>query len=105
MNNIKIAGLIAQIPQVVGIKATRNKQGIRKCVMMHVINDFRCAEVKVIIINAAGKLIEKGNAKRRLTVNVWKYMTLKHHQVIAGAKIIAQVFDVNGNKGEMEITL
>ncbi|MBO9572535.1 MAG: hypothetical protein J7497_10060 [Chitinophagaceae bacterium] len=109
MNTIKrktkAAVRSAKTPQVVAVKANRNRQGVRETVIIHVINGFCTPEVKVNIVNRTGKLIEQGNAKKSLTGMIWKYSTTKRNQIITGTKIIVQVFNLDGSKGEMEIVL
>jgi hypothetical protein len=70
------------------------------------IDDFRVKAVKVTIHNAAGDLVEEGEATLDpLNKVIWNYAATQLIAILPGSKIKAVAEDIPGNTGELEITL
>jgi hypothetical protein len=75
-------------------------------ILVRAIDNFRVKEVKVSIYNAAGDLVEEGQALLDPVVRVkWIYTALQVIAQLPGCKIKAVAQDLPGNSGELEITL
>src|SRR5258706_12555290 len=69
-------------------------------------DDFMVTKVKVVITNAAGALIEEGEAgPDTLKVNRWGYNATAANPTLAGTKIRAVAYDRPGNTGTAEVVL
>jgi len=69
-------------------------------------DDFRVAAVMVSIRDAAGVLIEEGDAiLNPIDRNKWNYTTVLANPSPAGCTVNATAFDVPGNKGILEVTV
>ena len=69
-------------------------------------DDFRVAEVKVSIRDAAAVLIEEGNAiLNPIDRNKWIYTTVQANASPAGCTVSAAALDLPGNKGMLEVTV
>lgn len=69
-------------------------------------DDFRVKEVEVSILNAAGELVEKGNAiLNPINQNLWKYVVTQLNNVLPGTKISAIVRDIPENEARLELVL
>lgn len=69
-------------------------------------DDFRVKAVKVTIYNAAGDLVEEGQATLNPVNRVkWIYAATQLIAILPGSKIKAVAEDIPGNTGQLEITL
>jgi len=70
-------------------------------IFIQATDDFKVVTVKVSIYNAAGNLIEEGDAVSDGVL--WMYVTTRENNTIAGSKIVATAFDLPGNEGKREV--
>jgi len=69
-------------------------------------DDFRVAEVKVSIRDAAGVLIEEGNAiLNPIDRNKWIYTAVQANASPVGCTVSAIALDLPGNKGMLDVIL
>jgi hypothetical protein len=69
-------------------------------------DDFMVAKVKITITNAAGVVIEEGEAlPHAMRVHLWEYTATATNPSLAGTTIRAVAYDRPGNKGEGEVVL
>jgi hypothetical protein len=69
-------------------------------------DDFMVTKVKIVIKDAAGELIEEGNAgPDELKINLWAYKATAASPKLTGTKIQAVAYDRPGNVGVAEVVL
>lgn len=69
-------------------------------------DDFRLKDVMVSIYNAAGELVETGNAiLNPINRNKWVYTATVLHNALPGTKITALVRDIPENEARLEVVL
>jgi hypothetical protein len=69
-------------------------------------DDFRVVEVVVSIHNAAGVLVEKGNAVLNpLDRNKWIYTATQQNATVAGSVISAKALDLPGNSAMLDLPI
>lgn len=69
-------------------------------------DDFRVAAVEVSVHNAAGELVEKGDAiLNPINQNLWKYTVTQLNNVLPGTKISVIVRDIPENEARLELVL
>ena len=69
-------------------------------------DDFMVTKVKIVIKDAAGELIEEGNAgPDELKINLWVYQATAASPKLTGTKIQAVAYDRPGNVGVAEVVL
>ncbi|HRI78445.1 MAG TPA: hypothetical protein PLR06_02825 [Cyclobacteriaceae bacterium] len=88
---IKVPGYSGAIGEMIRIKAT---------------DDFKVIEVRVSIIDATGKVLERGNAspsprKRQL----WRYITTVTNENVNGTVIKVTAYDKPRNEGKGELVI
>ena len=69
------------------------------------VDDFKVVKVLVSVHNAAGTLIEEGNASLDPVQLEWFYTSTVANPALAGSKITATATDLPGNSASLEITL
>ena len=67
--------------------------------------DFKVATVSISIHNAAGALVEQGDAVLPVDKPDWLYTATQANPALAGSKITATATDLPGNTGSLEVTL
>jgi len=69
-------------------------------------DDFMVTKVKIVITNAAGAIIEQGEAAQDANKSdQWEYKATIANSPLAGTKILAVAYDRPGNKGTGEVVL
>lgn len=69
-------------------------------------DDFMVTKVKIVITNAAGLLVEEGDAgPDTKKINLWGYKATAANPTLAGTKIRAIAYDRPGNTGTAEVVL
>lgn len=66
---------------------------------------FKVTQVKVAIHNAAGDLLEQGDAEMQATGDDWLYTTTQVNDVPEGSTISVTALDLPGNETVMEVEL
>jgi hypothetical protein len=86
---------------------TENYNGVTGSVIDVIArDDFRVAAVKVSIRDAAGVLIEEGNAiLNPIDRNKWSYTSVQANASPAGCIVHATALDLPGNKGTLQVTV
>jgi hypothetical protein len=93
-------------PPVVTAVFTNGYRGIvGDSIVVQAKDDFKVTEVRVSIFNAAGDLIEQGEAVEMATKKSWNYTVTQANAALPGTKIRASAFDVPENEGFLEVTL
>jgi hypothetical protein len=93
-------------PKVNRIDTVAYNRNPGSTILIKAIDDFCVKEVKVSILNAAGDLVEEGNALvDPINRFKWIYTATQEIEVIQGCKIRATAEDLPGNRAELEITL
>lgn len=93
-------------PQVKQISTDEYTGTAGSLIVVEARDDFRVVEVKVSIRNAAGVLIEEGNALlNTIDRNKWSYTATVDNALLAGCRIMATALDNPGNKGTLEVVL
>ena len=100
MNDYLIAPTVESID-------TLNYRGVLgDVIVVKAIDDFMVTKVKVIITNAAGAIIEEGEAGPDvMRSNQWEYKATATNSTLTGSKIRAVAYDRPGNTGKAEILL
>jgi hypothetical protein len=93
-------------PVVKVIETERYTGNPGSAIVVSAMDDFRVAGVSVRITNAAGVLIEEGNAiQEAVDRNKWTYTVTTANATLAGTVIRAVAKDLPGNKAELEISV
>ena len=93
-------------PVVKTIDAGKYDGSIGSLIVVGARDDFRVAEVKVSIRDAAGMLIEEGNASLNpIDRNKWIYTATQTNASPVGCIVSAVALDLPGNKGVLNVTL
>jgi len=93
-------------PVVKGIDVLNYKGTPGSAIVVKAKDDFRVAEVRLSIHNAAGVLVEEGNAVLNpIKQSLWTYTATQNNATLAGCVISATALDLPGNTGSLEITL
>lgn len=71
-------------------------------IQVRAVDDFKVAEVSVIILNDDGTEVEQGLAVQQTGNIWWRYTTTATNESLAGDKIIIRVSDIPGNLTEQE---
>jgi hypothetical protein len=93
-------------PTVDSIDALSYRGAKGDVIVIKAIDDFMVTKVKIVVTNAAGVVIEEGEAGPDLTrTNQWGYKATAANPTLAGTKIRAVAYDRPGNTGTAEIVL
>ncbi len=92
-------------PKITGIDTTGYHGAAGDAITVKATDDFKVAAVKVSIFNAAGDLLEQGNAVMQITEVDWLYAATKANAAPAGSKITAVATDLPGNSTSSSVTL
>ena len=92
-------------PQISGINATAYHGAAGDAITVKATDDFKVAAVKVSIFNAAGDLLEQGNAIMQINEVDWLYAATQANAAPAGSKITAVATDLPGNNTSLSVTL
>ena len=97
-------GDAAQSPVVNKIDSTNYHGAVGDKLVIDATDNFKVTGVVVTIDNAAGALIETGNAILDDNKN-WNYTATVANAATAGSKIMAVASDLPGNTGTLTVTL
>jgi hypothetical protein len=97
-------GDAASSPVVSLIDSSSYHGAVGETLMIEATDNFKVTGVVVTIDNAAGALIETGNAVLQENRN-WLYTATVANATLAGSKITATATDLPGNSASLEITL
>jgi hypothetical protein len=97
-------GDAASSPVVSLIDSSSYHGAVGETLMIEATDNFKVTGVVVTIDNAAGSLIETGNAVLQDNKN-WLYTSTVANAAMAGSKITAVAFDLPGNTGTLSVTL
>lgn len=93
-------------PFVKKIDASEYNGTVGSKIQVKAVDDFSVTQVKVSIYNAAGDLVEEGQAILDPVLKLkWVYTATQVVAILPGSKIKAVAQDIPGNKGELQITL
>lgn len=93
-------------PTVEWIDAADYRGNIGDPIVVKAVDDFQVTRVRVTILNAAGAIIEQGEAgPDSMKVNQWGYTAQVSNPVLAGATVRATAFDRPGNSATLEVKL
>jgi|SRR6266850_4056554 len=93
-------------PKVHRIDTVDYHGSIGDTITVKATDDFMVTNVKIVITNAAGTLIEEGEAgPDSKKINLWAYKATAANPSLAGTKIRAVAYDRPGNTGTAEIVL
>src|SRR5260221_2057731 len=93
-------------PKVSSIETIDYHGAIGNPIVVHATDDFMVTKVKIVITNAAGEVIEQGEAGPDAEeVNLWEYKATAANPILTGTKIRAVAYDRPGNTGTAEIVL
>ena len=92
-------------PEVFKLDASNYHGVVGNTITVQAKDDFKVVTVSVSIHDAAGSLVEQGNAVMQTDELNWMYTTTQANAALAGSKIKATATDLPGNTGELEITL
>ena len=94
------------VPKVHSIDAVDYHGVIGDTITVKATDDFMVTKVKVVTTNAAGAIIEEGDAgPDALKINLWVYKATAANPTLTGTKIRAVAYDRPGNTGTAEIVL
>jgi hypothetical protein len=95
-----------KVPKVKKVDVSAYTGNVGSTIQVFAKDDFAVKAVKVSIRNAAGDLVEEGNALiDPLDKAKWVYTATQVVALLPGSKIKAVAQDIPGNAGELEITL
>jgi len=97
-------GDAAQSPVVNRIDSTKYHGAVGDTIEIDATDNFKVTGVVVTIDNAAGALIETGNAVMLENEN-WQYTATVANAALAGSKITAVASDLPANTGTLSVTL
>jgi hypothetical protein len=97
-------GDAASSPVVSLIDSSSYHGAVGETLMIEATDNFKVTGVVVTIDNAAGSLIETGNAVLQDNKN-WLYTSTVANAALAGSKITAVASDLPGNTGTLSVTL
>ena len=93
-------------PKVHSIDTLGYRGSIGDLISVKATDDFMVTNVKVVITDSSGALIEEGDAgPDALRVNLWAYKASAANATLPGTKIQAVAYDRPGNTGTAEIVL
>jgi hypothetical protein len=93
-------------PKVKGIDTRRYKGAIGDKIVVNAFDEFGVTRVEVFITDAAGNVIEQGEAPRDAERKFyWNYIATAANVPVTGTKILAIAYDKPGNEGSLEIAL
>ncbi len=92
-------------PYVKSITHDRYTGQAGQSIHLQAYDDFKVVLVEVIITDAAGQVIEQGNALSRGTSRDWTYTTTVVNNQLPGTKISAIATDIPGNTGVLDVVL
>ncbi len=92
-------------PVVNSITADTYHGAVGDTITVDATDDFKVESVSVSIHNAAGVLVEQGNAVLQSDKPGWLYTATVANPATSGSKIDATATDMPGNTGTLEITL
>ena len=93
-------------PKVKKIETAKYTGNPGSTIKVRATDDFRVKAVSVTIYNAAGDLVEEGQATLDPVNRVkWNYAATQLIAILPGCKIKAVAEDIPGNTGQLEITL
>jgi hypothetical protein len=96
--------LIAPTVESIDTRSYRGAKG--DVIVVKAIDDFMVTKVKIVVTNAAGVVIEEGEAGPDvMRTNQWEYKATAANPTLAGTKIRAVAYDRPGNTGTAEIVL
>lgn len=93
-------------PRVSVMEPVRYNGSAGSVILIKAIDDFMVTKVEVTLRDAAGAVIEEGEARLGdLNDHQWEYTTKVDHPVVAGTTIRAVAYDRPGNTGTAEMVL
>ena len=92
-------------PKVNSINSDNYHGAVGETIEIDATDDFKVVSVLVSIHNAAGVLVEQGDAVLQVDKPDWLYTATQANATRAGSKISAIATDLPGNTGSLEITL
>ncbi|MBS1544692.1 MAG: hypothetical protein JST14_13730 [Bacteroidetes bacterium] len=93
-------------PEVKGIRTKDEFGSNNNTIFIDVLDDFEVVEVRVMIKDKSGKILESGNAQRAdKNPNMWKYTPKAANLLKTGTIIQAIAVDRPGNEGSMETVI
>ncbi|MCA0448123.1 MAG: hypothetical protein LCH54_18035 [Bacteroidetes bacterium] len=102
--NIAVADFLSA-PNIVSISLADYYGQVGDKIMVRVTDDFKVKEVKIIIMNPDGSLVESGNAVQQDFRLDWVYTATAVNAQVDGDKLIIQATDTPGNLTEKETIL
>jgi hypothetical protein len=93
-------------PEVKSIDAKKYRGAIGDLISIHAFDDFMVTKVEVEIRNAAGAIIEQGEAIQSTEHNqFWIYKAMVANPVVTGITVKAIAYDNPGNQGILDVVL
>jgi hypothetical protein len=92
-------------PKVESIDPGSYHGAVGDTIKVKATDNFKVANVKVSVHNAAGDLVEQGNAVMQTDEVEWLYKATALNAVIAGSKITAVATDLPGNSTSFSMNL
>jgi hypothetical protein len=92
-------------PEVLDINTTAYTGAAQQVIAIEVIDNFRINEVKVLINDSTGALVEQGNAVESEDSADWLYTTTQANANLAGSIITVTATDLPGNSAVLQKTL
>jgi len=102
--NVAVADAF-KAPKVESIKTDNYHGAAGDTITVKATDDFKVTGVTVSILNAAGDLIEEGNAVMQINETDWLYTTTQANAAVAGSKITAAATDMPGNSTSLVVNL
>jgi len=93
-------------PEVKSIDVKKYRGAIGDLIRVHALDDFMVTKVEVEICDAAGAIIEKGEAIQSVDHNqFWIYSTTVANPLVTGTKVQVIAYDNPGNQGILDVVL
>lgn len=93
-------------PKVRSIDTLGYNGAVGSAIKIDAVDDFMVTQVKVSITDAAGNLVERGNAVADpLGTRHWLYEATVQNPTLAGTTIQVVAYDRPGNRGTAEVVL
>ena len=94
------------VPKVSYIDTLGYRGAVGDSIVVRAVDDFMVTKVKVIIADAAGSILEEGEAgPDALRVNLWEYKATVANPKLSGTTVLAVAYDRPGNTGTAEVVL
>lgn len=92
-------------PEITGINTGLYTGEIGSKITVRAIDDFKVASVRVKITNAAGAVVEQGEAVQQSNGLDWVYVVTVVNDEVQGSRIVASAADLPANEAVLDVVM